>query len=240
MGTSKERCARCHHRAPNRMGCVLCSPDVLAHRLRVALAEVRQWKSSYQGIEDEQREMGEDFSECRANVRELQAALEAARTLHQEAAIECNRLQIALNDANAARQADQSALGARLAGLEADTAALNTALLASNEQCGKLNDDAGALRFMRPSVRRFAAAMEAQLRKNDDKGSEGWMYETYDAMLSRLADETKELKGEVVKLAKIPEDGDATNTLERIVKEAADVANFAMFVADLAYKGDRA
>lgn len=70
---------------------------------------------------------------------------------------------------------------------------------------------------IRPSVLWFALRMEEQLRKNDWKG--GWERDEAAALLSRLHEETRELAQAV------GGEGD-------VVKEAADVANFAMMNAD--------
>jgi hypothetical protein len=72
----------------------------------------------------------------------------------------------------------------------------------------------------RPEVLAFAVAMETRLRANDHKG--GWGACSAAHLLSRVADEFKELKRAVGDL----NGGD-------ILHEAADVANFAMMVADV-------
>ena len=61
--------------------------------------------------------------------------------------------------------------------------------------------------------------MEAKLRENDHKG--GWDVNTDQELMWRLLDEMAELRHALTY-------GDA----ESIVKECADVANFAMFIAD--------
>jgi hypothetical protein len=73
---------------------------------------------------------------------------------------------------------------------------------------------------LRPEVLAFAVAMETRLRANDHKG--GWGSCSAAHLLSRVADEFKELKRAVGDL----NGGD-------ILHEAADVANFAMMVADV-------
>lgn len=74
----------------------------------------------------------------------------------------------------------------------------------------------------RPEVVAFADAMEARLRANDHKG--GWQQCSVDWLLARLIQEAGELAEEVV--AEIAEQG--------VLYEAADVANFAMMIADRA------
>ena len=72
-----------------------------------------------------------------------------------------------------------------------------------------------------PEVVAFADAMEAQLRANDHKP--GWKNDWSKDLLKRLREETDELE-------KTLEEPDYTGN---ILKEAADVANFAMMIADV-------
>jgi NTP pyrophosphatase (non-canonical NTP hydrolase) len=72
---------------------------------------------------------------------------------------------------------------------------------------------------LRPSVRWFAERMERELRANAYKG--GWAGCDAPWLLKRLREETREL-------AEAIRGGDA----EDIAAEAADVANFAMMIAD--------
>lgn len=74
---------------------------------------------------------------------------------------------------------------------------------------------------MRDEVRVFAETMEEQLKENDYKG--GWQNCSNSYLLGRLKDEVEELKIALLDY----ESGPA------IVKEAVDVANFAMMIADL-------
>ena len=71
---------------------------------------------------------------------------------------------------------------------------------------------------VRPAVRWFAEQMESALRRNDHKS--GWRGDSHDALLARLYEECLEL-GQACK--------DQSPT---IIAEAADVANFAMMIAD--------
>lgn len=70
---------------------------------------------------------------------------------------------------------------------------------------------------LRPEVARFAQLMERRLRANDHKG--GWRGDTPHALLRRLREETDELYLAI--------------TAEDVGNEAADVANFAMMIADV-------
>lgn len=74
---------------------------------------------------------------------------------------------------------------------------------------------------LRPEVQRFAALMERVLRENDHKG--GWEEMSLSALLARLQEEVNELV-----IAAYPPRADKPE----ISCEAADVANFAMFIAD--------
>ena len=76
---------------------------------------------------------------------------------------------------------------------------------------------------LRPAVRWFAEQMEAALRKNDHKG--GWTSMTYSRLMSRVDDETRELFLALDRMKTMNGDED-------VIKEAADVANFAMMIAD--------
>jgi NTP pyrophosphatase (non-canonical NTP hydrolase) len=75
---------------------------------------------------------------------------------------------------------------------------------------------------VREEVKWFAEQMEEVLRKNDYKG--GWQDCTRFDLLCRLYDEATELFGAAVR--------ETSN--ETIIKEAVDVANFAMMIADIA------
>jgi NTP pyrophosphatase (non-canonical NTP hydrolase) len=77
-----------------------------------------------------------------------------------------------------------------------------------------MSDERGA--NVRESVKDFSILMEIVLRGNDDKG--GWDSEEREYLESRLSEELEELK--------------EAKTYEEIKKEAADVANFAMMIAD--------
>lgn len=79
-------------------------------------------------------------------------------------------------------------------------------------------------RHLRPVVKWFAEMMELNLKSNDHKG--GWLSDSSKALLKRLKEETKEL-GDVIK---------NYTSFSQIIEEAADVANFAMMIADLAGK----
>jgi NTP pyrophosphatase (non-canonical NTP hydrolase) len=75
---------------------------------------------------------------------------------------------------------------------------------------------------LRPEVERFAMGMERKLRQNDFKG--GWKQMTVDEMLERLDEEVEELKKALHPMRK--------ENPQRVFKEAVDVANFCLFIAD--------
>lgn len=77
---------------------------------------------------------------------------------------------------------------------------------------------------MRPEVLNFAMAMEHKLRKNDRKGKQGWKTYNSEELLERLRQETTELETALRFSLTTPSD---------ILSEAADVANFAMMIADV-------
>lgn len=80
---------------------------------------------------------------------------------------------------------------------------------------------------LRPVLTAFAQDMERALRKNDYKGETSWREDTFAALFLRLREEMDEL--EVALRA-----GGTVENLENVIRESADVANFAMMVADLA------
>ena len=73
----------------------------------------------------------------------------------------------------------------------------------------------------RREVAWFACQMEQQLVLNDHKG--GWTDCGTEWLLTRLLEEARELSVALT----------SCSPLERVVKEAADVANFAMMIADV-------
>lgn len=74
---------------------------------------------------------------------------------------------------------------------------------------------------LRPEVRLFAAMMERKLQANEHKG--GWQDDTALALLRRLREEADELE-------RCLQVGMSAPT---VAYEAADVANFAMMIADV-------
>lgn len=73
----------------------------------------------------------------------------------------------------------------------------------------------------REAVERFADEMERRLQANDHKG--GWQSERKGYLLSRLREEVEELYD-----AMVVSEADGAG----VTAEAADVANFAMMIAD--------
>jgi NTP pyrophosphatase (non-canonical NTP hydrolase) len=85
---------------------------------------------------------------------------------------------------------------------------------------------------LRESVRLFAEAMETKLRENDHKGHWGDCDPRW--LLARLDEERGELIDTVFVRLRQQKDGlDWPESAESILREAADVANFAMMVADV-------
>lgn len=82
----------------------------------------------------------------------------------------------------------------------------------------------GRLESLRPTVRRFAEVMEQKLRDNHHKG--GWDDCRPLDLLKRLFEEADELEGA------IRDHGEEWNG-HVVAREAADVANFAMMIADV-------
>lgn len=84
---------------------------------------------------------------------------------------------------------------------------------------------------LRAEVRTFAEAMEAKLRENDHKGH----WNNGSAMAAdyvrRLSEETAELVDVLRQRADLRDYPD--DWRRRVLREAADIANFAMFIADV-------
>lgn len=92
---------------------------------------------------------------------------------------------------------------------------------------------------LRPEVAAFAQALEAQLRANDHKS--GWKGDSVSSLMERLKEEVDELVKALC--SHLIEYGRAKRGTEEpllfadtefeVLKEAADVANFAMMIADV-------
>jgi NTP pyrophosphatase (non-canonical NTP hydrolase) len=83
-------------------------------------------------------------------------------------------------------------------------------------------DPTGSVRvdaWVRPCVKSFALAMETKLKENDWK--RGWEYCSMQYLSMRLTQEREELRKAV----------ERGNPVE-VLREAADVANFCMMIAD--------
>jgi len=76
----------------------------------------------------------------------------------------------------------------------------------------------------RPEVQRFAVLMEQVLQKNDRKG--GWKKMDDTDILRRIHQEILELDQEILRSS-------TKVDREAAIKEAVDVANFCMFLADI-------
>lgn len=86
---------------------------------------------------------------------------------------------------------------------------------------------------LRPPLHKFSIEMEKALRRNDHK--DGWESDTFDDLLVRVKEETEELEGAIADVLSQP----TTERVERLIREAADVANFAMMIADNCRRGSR-
>ena len=80
---------------------------------------------------------------------------------------------------------------------------------------------------MRESVKWFAEIMEQTLQKHDEaRGSDGWLNADVDWLFERLQQEASELEEKIIKYDYIKSEA------LPIIKECADIANFAMMIAD--------
>ncbi|MBU2072738.1 MAG: hypothetical protein KKA68_21095 [Gammaproteobacteria bacterium] len=83
----------------------------------------------------------------------------------------------------------------------------------------------------RKAVQWFAQEMEGKLRENDHK--DGWQGCRFSALFPRLREETDELlvKAHPLQLDTIAEKLSGADACE-LIRECADIANFAMMIAD--------
>jgi len=78
---------------------------------------------------------------------------------------------------------------------------------------------------LRPEVQWFAGIMESKLQQHDeDRYVDGWKDENALWLFERLVQEVFELHEALIK---------TTYSEEEVIKECADVANFAMMIADV-------
>lgn len=85
----------------------------------------------------------------------------------------------------------------------------------------------------RPEVQAFAILMEEKLRRNDSKG--GWKNTPYHWLLGRVREEINELEAAMQNLVAANDMGtceDIRDCRAKAAREAADIANFAMMIAD--------
>lgn len=131
--------------------------------------------------------------------------------------------EASLKAGNAALARGNVELLAEIASLKAALEEKNKALEASHEIIRAYEDArrAGTIPdWVRPEVRAFAVLMEQQLRANDHKP--GWKNDTPAALMDRMHEETTELIEAL-----------GWGHPNEIAKEAADVANSALMIADV-------
>lgn len=83
---------------------------------------------------------------------------------------------------------------------------------------------------LRPEVQWFAEQMELVLKENDYKG--GWKDGSVDWLIERLYQEAKELWDEIERTKRFWSDPNNSQQRKLVIKEAVDVADFAMMIAD--------
>ena len=101
---------------------------------------------------------------------------------------------------------------------------------------------------VRPTVMWFALAMEAKLRSKDsERGKDSWRQDTPEILMSRLREEVEELEkldpsgtmlGAALRVLERPNDPQhRTSIAQSVLQETADIANFAMMIADICSRG---
>ena len=98
----------------------------------------------------------------------------------------------------------------------------------------RLRTEAARWQALRPEVQIFAEAMERKLRENDHKG--GWDDMPSRWLRGRLAGEVRELEAAIAayidKIDICNREQDLSKSRQAILSECADIANFAMMIAD--------
>jgi NTP pyrophosphatase (non-canonical NTP hydrolase) len=126
---------------------------------------------------------------------------------------------------------------ARISSLLLESAALATEVQQLRDQLQAVGvEREEPQRRWRPEVVAFADAMERELRANDHKG--GWRDDHHDDLMSRLSDELLELQQALdlsrgKSAAYYPNNPNGPTWQSVVLSEAADVANFAMMIADV-------
>ncbi len=85
--------------------------------------------------------------------------------------------------------------------------------------------------YLRPELKKFAIDMEDEMRANDHKGKDGWKHSSETSLFAWLMDEVRELYEAMTKARTIKE---KDRYEDDVISEAADTANIAMMIADLA------
>ena len=154
---------------------------------------------------------------CDVDMAEMNRLRERVAELEQD--------KIANETSFAACQADREALQARVRELE--TVLAERMRIAAKPWSFDEDRARAVLELMdlRPEVAAFAKAMEAKLKENDHKGGWNRGEDTPDELMARLLEEAEELENALHPMRK--------RDPKRILREAADVANFAMMVADV-------
>jgi NTP pyrophosphatase (non-canonical NTP hydrolase) len=83
--------------------------------------------------------------------------------------------------------------------------------------------------FLRPELKTFVIQMEEEMRANDHKGKDGWKTYSESHLFAKLLAEIQELYEAMVKARTVRE---THRYIDDVISECADVANFAMMLAD--------
>lgn len=90
----------------------------------------------------------------------------------------------------------------------------------------------------RAKVMKLAEAMEFKLAEKDDDedyGDDGWISDNYEELFDRMEEEVAELKQALKRWDDANHDDSKTHKrlTRNVLSEAADVANFAVMIADV-------
>lgn len=103
----------------------------------------------------------------------------------------------------------------------------------------KKDEETRVLKEMWPTVDKFAKQMREKLQENEEKGNDGaWHSSSVESLLDRLKEEVEELEKVIHQRNHLPMNFKNAQALheemtKEIVREAADVGNMAMMIADV-------
>lgn len=200
------RCRTCWSDRPAVSGCPACNPQQLENQLRETRQRLYDVEAGNRALRDDAIGDARRSSNMRDAISDLETQIKALQETAIQTAAQISGLEAEIGEHKRDAQAQYQARRAA--------------------ECQLANTE-GMVIDVRPAVRAFAVDMEARLRANDHKG--GWDTEEQEDLYKRILEESKELK---TAIADAVRGGNRDEHKAAVIKEAADVANFAMMIAD--------